>query len=94
MTVELIQGLLLAFALVVILMNPFLRLLGVLGLRKQHPARGTADPLRQGRHADDGRPAHRRGGPAIYVFLYQPDAATFAPLVTLAIVGLLGAFDD
>ena len=30
----------------------------------------------------------------IYLFLRQPDAATFAPLAALAGVGLLGAFDD
>jgi phospho-N-acetylmuramoyl-pentapeptide-transferase len=30
----------------------------------------------------------------IYLFLKRPDASTFAPLVTLASVGVLGAFDD
>ena len=61
MTVELIQGLLLAFALMVILMPPYIRLLHALGLRQAHPPGGSGEPLHQGRHADDGRPAHRRG---------------------------------
>ena len=35
MTVELIQGLLVAFAIVVILMNPYIRLLRFVGMGKQ-----------------------------------------------------------
>ena len=96
MTVELIQGLLLAFALVVILMPPYIRLLRALGFGKRIRAGGPGEPLRQGRHADDGRPA--RSSPsssAIYFFLRPaPDASTFAPLAALAGVGALGAFDD
>ena len=61
MTVELIQGLLLAFAIVVILMPPYIRLLRSTGLHQADPDRGTGEPPRQARHADDGRrPDHRR----------------------------------
>ena len=60
MTVELIQGLLLAFALMVILMSPYIRLLHALGLRQAHPPGGPGEPLHQGGHADDGRPPDRR----------------------------------
>ncbi len=94
MTVELIQGLLLAFALVVILMPPYIRLLQAVGFGK--------------RIREDGPETHfiKEGTPTmggllivavillIYFFLKPPDAATFAPLAALAGVGLLGAFDD
>ena len=50
-TVELIQGLLLAFALVVILMPPYIRLLRAFGFGKQIRDRGPAEPLRQARDA-------------------------------------------
>ena len=40
MTVELIQGLLVAFAIVVILMNPYIRLLRFVGMGKQIRAEG------------------------------------------------------
>jgi phospho-N-acetylmuramoyl-pentapeptide-transferase len=93
-TVELIQGLLLAFAIVVILMNPYIRLLGVAGMRKQIRVEGP-----QSHYVKEGTPT--MGGLlivlvvlGIYLFLKKPDASTFAPLVTLASVGLLGAFDD
>ena len=51
MTVELIQGLLLAFALMVILMSPYIRLLHALGLRQAHPRRRVrrATTSRRGR---------------------------------------------
>jgi phospho-N-acetylmuramoyl-pentapeptide-transferase len=93
--VELIQGLLLAFALMVILMSPYIRLLHALGFGK--------------RIRDDGPESHfvKEGTPTmggllivgvvvgIYFFLRPgPDASTFAPLAALAGVGLLGAFDD
>ena len=94
MTVELIQGLLLAFAIVVILMNPYIRLLSVLGMRKQIRVEGP-----QSHYVKEGTPT--MGGLlivlvvlGIYLFLKKPDASTFAPLVTLACVGALGAFDD
>lgn len=78
MTVELIQGLLLAFALVVILMPPYIRLLQAVGFGK--------------RIREDGPETHfiKEGTPTmggllivavillIYFFLKPPDAATFA----------------
>ena len=94
-SVELIQGLLLAFALMVILMSPYIRLLHALGFGKR--IRRTA------RRATTSRKARRRWAACsscvvvigIYFFLRRgPDAATFAPLAALAGVGLLGAFDD
>ena len=94
MTVELIQGLLLSFAIVVILMNPYIRLLGATGFRKQIRVEGP-----QSHYVKEGTPT--MGGLlivlvvlGIYLFLKKPDASTFAPLVTLASVGALGAFDD
>ena len=81
--IELIQGLLLAFAFIVILMAPYIRLLGRAGFGKQvHP---------EGPHTHyvkEGTPT--MGGVlvilvvvAIYLFLRPPDPATFAPLATL-----------
>ncbi len=95
MTVELIQGLLLAFALIVILMSPYIRLLHALGFGKQIRADGP-----ESHYAKAGTPT--MGGllivavvVGIYFFLRRtPDASTFAPIAALAGVGLLGAFDD
>ena len=94
MTVELIQGLLLAFALVVILMPPYIRLLHAVGFGKHIREEGP-----ETHYLKEGTPT--MGGLlivavvlAIFFFLRQPDAATFAPLAALACVGVLGAFDD
>ena len=94
MTVELIQGLLLAFALVVILMPPYIRMLHYLGFGKRIRQEGP-----ESHYVKEGTPT--MGGLlivlvvlAIYFFLRKPDAATFAPLAALAGVGALGAFDD
>jgi len=94
MTVELIQGLLLAFALVVILMPPYIRLLQAFGFGKRIRQEGP-----ESHFVKEGTPT--MGGLlivavvlGIYFFLRQPDAATFAPLAALAGVGALGAFDD
>jgi phospho-N-acetylmuramoyl-pentapeptide-transferase len=93
-TVELIQGLLLAFALVVILMPPYIRLLQGIGFGKRIRQEGP-----ESHFSKEGTPT--MGGLlivlvvlGIYFFLRQPDAATFAPLAALAGVGALGAFDD
>ncbi len=93
-TVELIQGLLMAFALVVILMPPYIRLLQAIGFGKRVREEGP-----QTHYVKEGTPA--MGGVlivlvviGIYFFLREPDAATFAPLAALAGVGALGAFDD
>ena len=95
MTVELIQGLLLAFALVVILMPPYIRLLHAVGFGKHIRHDGP-----ESHYPKEGTPT--MGGLlvvavviAIYLLLRgAPDAATFAPLAALAGVGALGAFDD
>ncbi len=93
-TVELIQGLLMAFALVVILMPSYIRLLHTLGFGKRIRDEGP-----ESHHVKEGTPT--MGGLlivavvlGIFFFLRQPDAATFAPLAALAGVGALGAFDD
>jgi phospho-N-acetylmuramoyl-pentapeptide-transferase len=95
MNVELIQGLLLAFALMVILMSPYIRLLQAIGFGKRIRRDGP-----ESHYTKEGTPT--MGGLlivavviGIYFFLRQgPDASTFAPLAALALVGLLGAFDD
>jgi phospho-N-acetylmuramoyl-pentapeptide-transferase len=92
--IELIQGLLLAFAFIVILMAPYIRLLREVGFGKQVHPEGP-----QTHYVKEGTPT--MGGVlviivvvAIYLFLQELDAATFAPLATLVLVGGLGAFDD
>jgi phospho-N-acetylmuramoyl-pentapeptide-transferase len=94
MTVELIQGLLMAFALVVILMPSYIRLLQSLGFGKRIREEGP-----ESHYVKEGTPT--MGGLlivlvvlGIFFFLRQPDAATFAPLAALAGVGALGTFDD
>ncbi len=95
MTVELIQGLLLAFAIVVILMPPYIRLLQAVGFGKRIRQDGP-----ESHYTKEGTPT--MGGLlvvgvvlAIYLLLRgSPDAATFAPFAALAGVGALGAFDD
>jgi phospho-N-acetylmuramoyl-pentapeptide-transferase len=94
-TLELIQGLLLAFALVVILMPPYTRLLRHLGFAK--------------RIREDGPQSHmvKWGTPtmggllliavvlAVFLALRWPvQGGVIAPIATLALVGLLGAVDD
>jgi phospho-N-acetylmuramoyl-pentapeptide-transferase len=95
MTVELIQGLLLAFAFVVILMAPYIRVLQALGFGKRIRAEGP-----ESHYLKEGTPT--MGGLlivgvvlAVYFFLREEaDPSTFAPIAALALVGLLGAFDD
>jgi phospho-N-acetylmuramoyl-pentapeptide-transferase len=93
-TVELIQGLLLSFALIVILMPSYIRLLQAIGFGKRIREEGP-----ETHYVKEGTPT--MGGLlivmvvlGIYFFLREPDAATFAPLAALAGVGVLGAFDD
>jgi phospho-N-acetylmuramoyl-pentapeptide-transferase len=96
MTLELIQGLLLAFALVVILMPPYIRLLRHLGYAKQIREEGP-----QSHMIKWGTPT--MGGLliisvvlGIFLLLRWPEVqgGIIAPLATLALVGLLGAVDD
>ena len=92
--VEFIQGLLLAFACMVILMPPYLRLLHWLGLGKQIRMDGPGSHL-----VKECTPT--MGGVLIVAvilslaFLFNAlDASTYSPLFVLAIVGALGAIDD
>jgi phospho-N-acetylmuramoyl-pentapeptide-transferase len=95
MRVELIQGLLLAFAIVVILMPPYIRLLRATGFGKQIQV--ESPDSHQLKH---GTPT--MGGAlmivvivALYLLLrWPPEGGIYAPLGALAAVGLLGAFDD
>jgi phospho-N-acetylmuramoyl-pentapeptide-transferase len=92
---ELIQGLLLAFAIVGFLLAPYCRLLHALGFGKRIRREGP-----ESHYIKEGTPT--MGGLlivtvvlGIYFFLRsRPDASTFAPIAALAAVGLLGAFDD
>jgi len=94
-TLELIQGLLLAFALVVILMPPYTRLLRHLGFAKQIREDGP-----QSHMVKWGTPT--MGGLllisvvlGVFVLLRWPvQGGVIAPIATLALVGLLGAVDD
>jgi len=94
-TIELIQGLLLAFAIVVIIMPGYIRLLRHFGFGKQIREEGPDTHF-----VKQGTPT--MGGLLVIVvvisvfFLLRggPDASTFAPLAALAGVGILGAFDD
>src|SRR3970282_2771233 len=95
MTVELIQGLLLAFALVVILMPSYIRLLRAAGMGKRIRAEGPEAHLSKG-----GTPT--MGGLLVilvvlglfYLLRGFPQRAIIAPLATLLLVGVLGAVDD
>jgi len=95
MTVELIQGLLLAFALVVILMPSYIRLLRAAGMGKRIRAEGPEAHLSKG-----GTPT--MGGLLVilvviglfYLLRGFPQRAIIAPLATLLLVGGLGAVDD
>jgi phospho-N-acetylmuramoyl-pentapeptide-transferase len=95
MTLELIQGLLLAFFIVVILMPPYIRLLRHFGFAKQIREEGP-----QSHMVKWGTPT--MGGLllilvvlALYAALRWPiQGGIIAPLATLAGVGFLGAVDD
>ncbi len=95
MTVELIQALLLAFALVVILMPSYARFLRGVGMGKRIRAEGP-----EAHQVKGGTPT--MGGLLIilvvlglfYVLRGFPQRAIIAPLATLLLVGVLGAVDD
>jgi phospho-N-acetylmuramoyl-pentapeptide-transferase len=94
MNVLVVQGLLLAFALVVILMRPYMRIVRRLGILKRIRVEGP-----QAHYSKEGTPT--MGGlllitvvGAMALALDLVDASTFAPLAALALVGLLGAADD
>ena len=94
MTLQLIQGLLLSFALVVILMPPYIRLLRFAGMGKQIREEGP-----ESHFVKEGTPT--MGGllvigvvVVLFLLLRTPEAGVIAPLAALAFVGVLGAFDD
>jgi phospho-N-acetylmuramoyl-pentapeptide-transferase len=95
MTLQLIQGLLLAFAIMVILMPPYIRLLRAVGMGKQIREEGPRSHF-----VKEGTPT--MGGllmiivvVVLFVMLRGfPERAVIAPLATLLLVGILGAFDD
>ena len=95
MTIELIQGLLLAFAVVVILMPAYIRLLRFAGMGKQIRIEGPETHLSKA-----GTPT--MGGllvivvvVALFYFLRGfPERGVIAVLATLLLVGILGAVDD
>jgi phospho-N-acetylmuramoyl-pentapeptide-transferase len=93
-TLQLIQGLLLSFALVVILMPPYIRFLRFAGMGKQIREEGP-----ESHFVKEGTPT--MGGllvigvvVVLFLLLRTPEAGVIAPLAALAVVGLLGAFDD
>ncbi len=95
MTVELIQGVLLAFAIVVILMPPYIRLLRYLGFGKQIREEGPHT-----HYVKEGTPT--MGGLLVIaivlglfvVFRGPPERGIIAPIAALALIGVLGAVDD
>lgn len=95
MTLELIQGLLLSFALVVILMPPYIRFLRHVGFAKQIRIEEPEIHM-----VKWGTPT--MGGLLIIVVVlgiflalrWPPQGGVIAPIATLALVGLLGAVDD
>ena len=89
-----IQGLLLAFACVVILMPPYIRLLHWLGMGKKIREEGPGSHLiKQGTPTMGGILLVAVILALAYVFDAM-DASTYSPLVVLALVGALGAVDD
>ena len=94
MTVELIQGMLLAFVIVVILMPAYIRLVRWAGFAKQIRLEGP-----ESHQVKSGTPT--AGGVLLIAVvgvlalaLNLVDASTFAPLAALGLVGLLGFADD
>lgn len=92
--VQLIQGLLLAFAFVVLLMPNYIRLLHWMGFGKKIREEGP-----DSHQVKQGTPT--MGGVLIIavvlvlaVLLGALDASTYSPLAVLALIGALGAFDD
>nr|MBA3960268.1 phospho-N-acetylmuramoyl-pentapeptide-transferase [Chloroflexota bacterium] len=99
MNESIVQAILLAFALVVILMPTFLRILRRLGFGKRIRLDGPQSHL-----VKEGTPTMGGllmlivvGGSALILELLSGDfldGSTFAPLATLGLVGALGAADD
>jgi phospho-N-acetylmuramoyl-pentapeptide-transferase len=94
MTYELIQGLLIAFFVVVILMPPYIRLLRHLGFAKQIREEGPQTHMVKWGTPTMGGLLLLTVVLALYAILGQIQGGIIAPLATLLGVGLLGAFDD
>lgn len=93
-TVELIQGLLLAFAFVVILMPGYIRVVRWLGFAKQIRVEGPEGHMSKAGTPTSGG-ALLIGVIAVLALVFNLiDASTFAPLAALGLVGLLGLVDD
>jgi phospho-N-acetylmuramoyl-pentapeptide-transferase len=94
-----VQGILIAFAIVVVLMPPFIRFLRRLGMGKRIRMEGP-----ETHYVKEGTPT--MGGLLIVGVVLAVglllelagndfvDSSTFAPLATLALVGVLGTADD
>src|SRR5207244_12966322 len=89
MTVELIQGLLLAFAIVVILMPPYIRLLRATGFTKQLRIEGAdTHPVKHGTPTMGGALIIIVVLALYFLFRWPPEGGIFAPLAAIAGVGL------
>lgn len=96
---QIVQGILVTFALVVILMPTFIRLLRRLGMGKRIRIEGP-----ESHYEKEGVPTMGGlliiavvGGVALVLHTMNGhfiDGSTFAPLATLVLVGLLGTADD
>lgn len=94
MTVELIQAMLLAFAIMVILMPAYIRLMRWAGFAKQIRVDGPeSHQVKSGTPTAGGALLIGVVGSLALVFNLV-DASTFAPLAALALVGGLGFADD
>jgi phospho-N-acetylmuramoyl-pentapeptide-transferase len=95
MSVELIQGLLLAFAVVVILMPAYIRFLRFIGMGKQ--IQGELPETHQVKAGVPTMGGLLLIGVVLALFFAlrgAPVAGAIAPLATLLLVGVLGAVDD
>ncbi len=95
MNVLIVQGILLAFALVVILMPLYIRFLRHMGFGKRIRVEGPGSHyVKEGTPTMGGLLVIAVVGALALLLTPFPDPSTFAPLVTLGLVGLLGAADD
>ena len=94
MTVELIQAILLAFAIVVILTPAYIRLMRWAGFAKQIRMDGPeSHQIKEGTPTAGGALLIGVVG-ALALLFNLVDASTFAPLAALGLVGVLGFADD
>jgi phospho-N-acetylmuramoyl-pentapeptide-transferase len=95
MTLDLIQALLLSFAIVALLFPGYIRLLRHFGFGKKIRVEGPdSHQVKQGTPTMGGLLVIAAVVGIYFALRGQPDASTFAPLAALASVGILGAFDD